>query len=56
MIKKEQRELRELAEYKREASRIARQFNVKPAILNKIMNARNQTQVANIMGDIRRAV
>ena len=56
MTKQERRELRELAAYKREASKIARDFNVKPAIINKIMSAKNQTQVANIMGDIRRAV
>lgn len=53
MTKKERKEL---AAYKREAARIARDFNVTRETINRIMNARNQTQVANIMGDIRRAV
>lgn len=56
MEKKERRELRELAAYKREAARIARDFNVTRETINRIMNAKNQTQVANIMGDVRRAV
>lgn len=46
----------ELKKYRKKALKIAGQFYAGKDWLDKIKSAKNETQIANIMGDIRRAL